>query len=71
MYCKYTLFCESPKNWDITCMRKQCVPGLSSGGEGPGDEAKEIYTLIVEWLTVYLSCVATFQCLSYLCKNYT
>ena len=25
---------------NITRMCKQCVPGLSSGGEGPGDEAK-------------------------------
>ena len=29
---------------NILRMCKQCVPGLSSGGEGPGDEAIIVYT---------------------------
>ena len=38
MYVKYTLFYKSPK---------QCVPGLSLRGEGPGDEATGHYNSIV------------------------
>ena len=38
---KYTLSYKFSKNWDITRMHKQCVPGLALlGEEGPGDKAR-------------------------------
>ena len=44
-YGKYSLFYESPKNSGYYAHHKQCVPGLSSVGKGPGDEAKYCVTL--------------------------
>ena len=42
MYGEYTLFYESPKNWGYYNVCKQCVPGLSWGGEGKANLCYEV-----------------------------